>query len=170
MKRLSALFLLLVLLSCAPVIRKDLMEQGTRNPDLASLVQNADANRDKLFVLGGIIARTTVTPEGSEIEALYVPVDSYGRTERASASSMRYMAIYPKERGVLDPLIYKRHRSMTIAGVFTGTTKGMLDKMAYVFPVFTIVQIHLQTEEQYAEHPDWALFGDMVGGPTRPPH
>jgi outer membrane lipoprotein len=164
MKRLSVVLILLLLVSCASVIRKDLMETGTRNPDLAALVQDPDVHRNKLFILGGIIAHTSVTPQGSEIEALYVPVNSLGRTKKASEPTGRFLAVYPKEKGVLDPLIYKRNRRITIAGVFTGTAKGMLDKMEYVFPVFTIVQIHLGKEVRYVEiypyydYPYWGPY------------
>jgi len=44
------------------------------------------------------------------------------------------VAIYPKEMGVLDPLIFKG-RNFAIAATFTGTTKGTVDKAEYVYPV-----------------------------------
>jgi len=151
MKKFLAVLLFLFAASCASVIQTDLMEKGTRNPDLTVLVRNPDAYRNNIFILGGIVAHTTLTPKGSEIEALYVPVNSLGYPEEASGSATRYIAVYPKEKGVLDPLIYRRDSDITIAGTYVGTTKGTVGEMEYVFPVFRIVQIYLGREAWYAE-------------------
>jgi outer membrane lipoprotein len=151
MRRLPALLLLSLLVSCSYAVQKDLIEEGTRNPDLNALIQNPDLYRDKLFIVGGVIARTTLSPAGSEVEALYAPVDSRGYPEPVTTSARRYLAVYPKDKGVLDPLLYKRDRNITIAGVFTGTTKGTVGKMEYVFPVFTIVRISLEREVRYVD-------------------
>ncbi len=150
MKRLAVLLLLLLLVSCTYAVQKDLIEEGTRNPDLGSLIQNPDMYRNKLFILGGVIAETKLLPEGSEIEALYAPVDSRGYPEPMHASSRRYLAVYPKDKGLLDPLVYKRNRNVTIAGVFTGTARGKVGEMEYVFPVFTIVRVSLERDLRYA--------------------
>lgn len=148
-KRVLAALFFLLLASCSYVIRKDLMEETTRNPDLAVLDQSPDECRNDLFVLGGIVTRTALTPQGLEIEALYVPVDSRGRAEEASISGRRFLAIYPNELGVLAPRVYGRDRSITIAAAFVGTTRGTADKREYALPVFKIAQIH--SEERYVE-------------------
>jgi len=76
---LTILFLLtLHVFSCAPVIRKDLMDTGIRNPSLTDIKQNPEKFMGKLYVFGGIINSTKVTTEGSLIEALYAPVDYRG--------------------------------------------------------------------------------------------
>lgn len=169
MKRLSVVLVLFLCASCASAINKDLLREGTRNPDLGALVQTPDLFRSKLFILGGIIARTTLTPQGSEVEALYTPVDSLGYTERPGKSAMRYLAVYPKEKGTLDPLIYRRGRNITMAGVFTGIEKGVVDKMEYTFPVFRIEEIHLAEEVRYAQpypaYPYWDPYWGPYWGP-----
>ncbi len=137
----------LLLAACAaPVIRKDLLEQGTRNVSLSWLAANPAVSRGKLFILGGIIAKTTVTAEGTVIEALYVPVDKKGRLEKAPGRG-RYFAIWPKANGILDPMIYKKGRLITVAGTFEGIRQGKLDKAVYNFPTFEIVQIFIWKEE-----------------------
>jgi outer membrane lipoprotein len=146
-KRVLIVLLALFLASCTYVIRKDLMGQGTRNPSLDALIQNPDAYRGKLFILGGLIARTTLKPEGSQVEAIYVSVDSFGLPEEATLTAHRYLALYPRDQGVLDPLIYKESTKITVAGIFTGTTQSKVDDMEYVFPVFNVIQIHLEKKE-----------------------
>jgi outer membrane lipoprotein len=144
LKNVIPILVVLSLVSCTSVIRTDYMQQGTKNPELAALVRNPDMYRDQLFILGGLIARTTLKPEGSEIEALYAPVDSWGYPRDAAPSSQRFRAFYPRENGILDPLVYQKDRRIAIAGIFTGTLAGKVDEMDYVLPVFRIMQIYLE--------------------------
>ena len=148
MKRTVIILILLIcLVSCTSVIRKDLIEQGTRNPSLAELIRDPEMYRNRIFILGGVVARTTLKPEGSEIEALYIPVDSFGYPQETGISSHRFLAVYPREQGVLDPLIYQKDRVISIAGTFTGVVASRLDEMEYVFPHFRITQIYLQPKK-----------------------
>ncbi len=144
MKKVMMVLLVLSLASCTSAIRTDLMEQGTRNPSLAALTENPEAYRGQLFVFGGIIARTTLKAEGSEIEALYVPVDGWGYPQDHVSSSQRFLAVYPRDKGILDPLVYQKDRGISIAGTFTGIITGKVDEMGYEFPVFRIMQIYLE--------------------------
>lgn len=157
---------LLILSACAPVLNKNLMKEGTRNVPLAALVSNPEQYRGKLFILGGIIVNTKLTQNGSQVEALYAPVDSRGNLEEGvKYSGGRYLAVYPKTQGLLDPIIYKRNRAITMAGTFVDLQKGKIDDMEYTYPVFEIRQIHLWDEPQayympaypwYAPYPyDW---------------
>lgn len=149
MKKLALFTLVLISLlmaSCAaPVIKKDLLAEGIRNVSLSSLAANQNMYRGKLFILGGIIAATRVTDEGTVIEALYVPVDEKGYLEETPGRG-RYLAIWPKESGILDPMVYRRNRQITVAGTFEGFREGKLDKTTYSFPVFDAVQIFLWKE------------------------
>ncbi|MCK9227269.1 MAG: Slp family lipoprotein [Syntrophorhabdaceae bacterium] len=145
MKRIAMTILLVFsIASCTSAIRPDLMEQGNRNPSLAALIQSPEMYRDQLFILGGIVARTTLKAEGSEIEALYVPVDGWGYPQDITSSNQRFLALYPREKGILDPLVYHKNRGISIAGVFTGVVTGRVDEMEYVFPMFRIMQIYLE--------------------------
>jgi outer membrane lipoprotein len=152
MKRLYvigiALILALAVSSCAPVIRKDLMDAGIRDVPLSEVKQKPDVYAGKLFILGGIIASTKVTPEGSQIEALYVPVDSLGNL-RGGGSDGRYLALFPKESGMLDPVVYSSGRKITVAGELQGTRPGKIDGTDYVYPFFLIKEIYLWEERMY---------------------
>ncbi len=143
---LAALSVLLVAACARPVIKESLLKEGIRHVSLSALSANKDLYRGKLFILGGIIANTTITSEGSVIEALYVPVDDKGYLKEEPGRG-RYLAIWPKESGILDPMMYRRNRQITVAGTFEGFRKGKLDKATYYFPVFDVVQIFLWSEE-----------------------
>ena len=74
----TALVCLLLLTSCTTVLQKDLIKSGTFDINPTALRQETSQYVGQLYILGGIIAKTTVTEEGSLIEALYVPVNSKG--------------------------------------------------------------------------------------------
>jgi outer membrane lipoprotein len=160
---ISFLFICSALFSCAPVIRKDLMDTAIRNPSLTGFKQVPEKYKGRLFVFGGIIINTKVTAEGSLIEALYVPVDSRGYFEDVSTSDGRFLALLPKENGILDPLIFKRDREFTFAGVFMELKEGKIDEMQYAYPFFIIKEIYLWQERKeyimvppyYAPYPYW---------------
>lgn len=138
-----------ILFSCAPVLDRNLMNQGQRNPSLNELRTNPDAYKGKLYILGGVVVDARFTQNGSQIEVLSKPVDSYGSLKDTQQSMGRFLAIYPKEKGLLDPVIYKKGRDVTLAGEFIETRKSKIDDYEYVYPVFEIRQIYLWEEQQY---------------------
>ncbi len=144
--------LLLAVSSCAPVIRKELMDVGIRGVPLSEVKQNPDLYKGKLFILGGIIANAKVTPEGTLIEALYVPVDSRGYLTGEEIDG-RYLALFPKESGMLDPVIYGTGKRITVAGEFVGTRSGKIDEAEYVYPFFLIKEIYRWDERIYYPPP-----------------
>ena len=146
--------LLLAVSSCAPVIRKDLMDVGIREVPLSEVKQNPDRYKGELFILGGIIAATKITPEGSLIEALYVPVDSRGYLT-GNGREGRYLALFPKESGMLDPVIYSSGKKMTVAGEFIGTRSGKIEETEYLYPFFLIKEIYLWEESMYYYPPPY---------------
>lgn len=150
-KLIFIVFGMLILFSCAPVLRQDIMDKAVREFSLSDLRNNPDPYKGKLFVLGGAIANAKITTAGSQIEALYIPVDSRGYLEdvELSATDGRFLAILRKERGTLDPLIYRKGRDITVAGEFIGTRSGKIDEAEYIYPVFEIVQIYLWKEREY---------------------
>jgi outer membrane lipoprotein len=153
MRRLLPMMLIgLMVLSCAPVLRYDLMKRGIFDVRLSDIKKTPAPHRGKLFILGGIIVKTTATKEGSLIEASYVPVDSRGYLKNISASNGRFLALY---KGFLDPLIFRHKRELTIAGVFRGTRLGKIDEMNYTYPFFEIEELYLWEEmrDYYRSYP-----------------
>ena len=144
----------LLLFSCAPVLNRTLMREGERNIAFDLLREAPDAYKGRLFILGGLIVETRFTDNGSQMEVLSVPVDSYGYLKETERSQGRFLAIYPRDKGLLDPLVYKQGREVTLAGEFLETRKGKIDDMEYVYPVFEVKQIYLWEEQkEYYAYP-----------------
>lgn len=156
-KPLLIIISVLVLVSCAPVLSQNAIQQGIYNPDLTNLKENPILNEGKLFILGGIIVNTTATKEGSLIEAIYVPVTGRGYfKDWYREGGGRFMAIY-KEKEILDPMIYSEKREITMAGEFIGIRKGRIGELDYDFPLFDIKEIYLwqeyKTRDPYYYYP-----------------
>lgn len=137
-----------VLSACSPVLNRELMRDGARNVPLSQIRDNAEANQGKLFIFGGVIVDTKVTEKGSQIEGLYVPVSNLGYLRDREQYGGRFLALFPRTSGMLDPLIYKKGREVTLAGTFMENRKGKIDEMEYLYPVFEIKQIYLWEEQR----------------------
>jgi outer membrane lipoprotein len=156
MKRLMTLMsAVLLLTACYPVLNRELMREGSRDVPFDLLRESSDAYKGRLFILGGIIVNTRFTETGSQIEALYVPVDSSGYLKERTHAQGRFLALYPRSRGLLDPLVYRKGREITLAGSFLESRKGKIDEMDYTYPVFEIRQIYLWEEERYGAYPPY---------------
>ncbi len=149
MKKTFLFSLCLILFACAPVLNRELMREGQRNPSLGALTANPDAYKGKLFILGGVIVETKFVQNGSQVEVLALPVDARGYLEDGERAVGRFLAIYPREKGLLDPVIFKKGRDVTLAGQFVEARKSKIDDMEYLYPVFEIRQIHLWEEQDY---------------------
>ncbi len=138
---------LLALSSCSPVLNREVMKEGVREFSLADLQEAPGVFKGKLFILGGLIVQTRLTDTGSQIEALSVPVDSLGYLRESEHYQGRFLALYPKAKGMLDPMVYKKGREVTLAGIFVEARGGKIDEMEYVYPVFEIREIYLWDEK-----------------------
>ncbi|HAR96636.1 MAG TPA: hypothetical protein DCR97_11850 [Deltaproteobacteria bacterium] len=153
LRMFSAIFLSLLLAACTTAIRKDLIQRGIRDLPVSKLEQNPGSYQGSLFVLGGIIVNTRASQEGSIIEAVYAPVNSGGYLKEIPKDTSRFMALYPKSKGFLDPAIYKANRAVTLAGTFEGLRNGKIDEMPYTYPFFHIEDLRLWEEQIYAPTP-----------------
>jgi len=141
MKRYIFFFLLPILLtSCAHVLSKEYVQSATPGVSFMQIEENPEAYLGKTFILGGTIAGTTDTKEGSVVEVVENPVDKYGNITDPDISEGRYIIETVQH---LDPLIYRKGRHITFAGKLIGSKKKMLDKMEYRYPVFQAEQIYM---------------------------
>lgn len=141
----------MILISCAPVLRQDLMNQGIFNMQLSEIKRNPVRYKGRLFIFGGIIVETTVKENGSLIEAIYVPVTSRGYLKSLKTSDGRFLALY-QGKNILDPLIFREKREITLAAEFVGLRKGKIGELEYTYPFFDIKQIYLWEEIEQEDY------------------
>ncbi|HSW61867.1 MAG TPA: Slp family lipoprotein [Dissulfurispiraceae bacterium] len=148
MKRLVILACLFIAFTtaCAPVLTQRTMDQGSTIVPLADMQQRPDLYRAKLFIFGGTIASAKTTIAGSLLELAYSSVNSRGALQD-SLSGTRVLVFMPKERGLLDPVIFAKGRKVTVAGAFDGIQMGKIEEMDYAYPFFRIHEIYLWPHE-----------------------
>lgn len=157
-------------ISCAPVLKKETMDAGIRDVPVHDLTQNPLSHKGAIFIMGGVIIDTKLTHEGSLVEALYVPVDSRGHLKDTVSEHFRYLALFPKGSGILDPVIFEKDREITLAGEFRGTRKAKLDEIDYIYPFFVIKEVYLWEEKKqylvpYPYYDPWWGYPYWYGPP-----
>ena len=135
-----------LILSCAHVISKEHRDAAVKDLRFKQLIINTDAYLNNMFIFWGIIAETKITSKGTEIEVLQSPLDRSGNITDRDVSEGRFIITTTK---YLDPLIYRKGRAITIAGVLTGSKKRLIDEIEYAYPVFDAREIYLFKEERY---------------------
>ena len=151
MKRYGFLFIfvLLFMIACAPVFREEIMKNSTQNPSLTELNSSPANFKDKLFLFGGRIINTRTTKDGFVIEAMYLPVNYRGHIASSDKYEGRFLAILPKEKGILDPLLFRPGKEVTIAGIYKGIRTQKIDNLEYGYGYFQIVGIRLWEDKVY---------------------
>jgi len=139
-------FLVAALSACAPALKRDLMSRAILNPSMRALQQDPDRYKGRLFVLGGQIVKTSVTEDGSFIEAVALPVNERGYISEGQGVSGRFIVRLKQGKGLLDPMIYKEGLLITVAGIFSELREGKIDEGTYLFPLFDLEEIRLWEE------------------------
>src|SRR5512147_1838253 len=93
---LVLLTLSLMLFSCAPVLSREYIREGSREASFQHLRENPNEYKGRLFILGGIIVHSKFTAAGFQIEAMHVPVDGSGYFQETGYSEGRFLAVSPK--------------------------------------------------------------------------
>lgn len=156
MKKYLLIIFLFSIGACAPVLNEELMNISSTEVPLSDMAENPDFYKGKSFVLGGLIVKTEFAGEGSILEAGYVPVDKRGNFKSSKPSNARFLAVLPKDKGIIEPLLYKQGREVTLAGKFLEVRTDTIEKMEYKYPVFTIDEIYLweeKTDDSYIYNP-----------------
>lgn len=147
MNRYGAIVLMsLFLFSCGHVISKEVRKQAIREVSFSKILENPTAYENNVFIFGGIISGTKNSERGTEIKIVQSPLDRYGYFIDRDFSEGRFIALTSK---MLDPLIYKEGRTITLAGRLIGTRTGMLGDLEYAYPLIDVLELYLWKEERY---------------------
>ncbi|MDO6839765.1 Slp family lipoprotein [Paraglaciecola chathamensis] len=123
-------------------------------PEQTNLITYQEAASKSKDVLGqkarwgGVIARVENKPNDTLIEMVYYPLRSYGRPLQSDESIGRFRVYV---NGFLDPMVYKKGRTMTFTGDFVRLEKGMVGEHEYVFPTLASSGYYLWKEIQQVD-------------------
>lgn len=147
---LFVLILAFALTGCArQVISRESLLLAERNLAFDAVHENPQSYVGRTLLVGGAVAETANTPEGTELEVVQFPLGSDDRPREQRGSEGRFLA---RTREFLDPLIYSRGRLVTLVGTVTGTAERRLDGTDYRYPVISIREIYVwRPEDPYAQ-------------------
>lgn len=109
---------------------------------------------------GGTIVEVENEPSYSALQVLLYPLGSYGRPDLEEPNQGRFVIKNPE---FLDPAVYKKDTSITVAGTLAGVTERTIGNRKLNLPLVLAKQIHLWQEVDY--YPYYGGYGGFGYGP-----
>ncbi len=148
-------FSITFVISCGPVISKNVMSYVDPTITFQDLVKNPDRYKGKTVVLGGKIISTSVKPDETWMEILQQPLESRQRPEDTDVSYGRFLVKFMDYR---DPAVYSAGRAITVAGQVLGREVRPLAQLQYSYPVLLAREAHLwKIESYYSSEPRFTI-------------
>ncbi|MDA8360467.1 MAG: Slp family lipoprotein [Gammaproteobacteria bacterium] len=89
---------------------------------------------------GGTVVRDAAGATQSTLTILAYPLAPDGRPRLSRPPYGRFRAVI---RGYLDPVICGRGRLISVVGIITGTTTGLIGQARYTYPEMRVLRTHL---------------------------
>lgn len=128
------------IVACAHLVSKEIRYQSDESIDHSLLFTNPDDYKGKIVILGGIIASSKNTQEGTYIEVVQQPLDYRGRPIPSDKPLGRFIVLH---EGFLDTAIYSRKEIITVAGEVIGKTVHPVGEINYSFLLIKSKELHL---------------------------
>jgi outer membrane lipoprotein len=136
--------LILIILSltpgCAHIVSEDVRSQVNKGIPVASLFENPDDYKGEIVILGGTIAGSRNTQEGTYIEIVEKELDYLGRPKYSDRTQGRFIVLHD---GFLDTAIFSRGRYITVAGEVIGKRVQPLGEIEYSYLFIKSRELHL---------------------------
>jgi outer membrane lipoprotein len=154
MKKLTMVFgISLLIQGCTYAISPEMADQADRTLTFQQLQADPDTFKGKIIILGGIIAQTSNTKQGTIIEVVEKPLDYWGKPKRTDKTGGRFLVVHV---GDLDPIVYAPGRVITVAAEIEGTRSKALGEVEYNYPVVVSKELKLwEREHQSWDRPQW---------------
>ena len=142
-KHLGDVLLPLILLwvtGCAPPFSKETLATVDRNISFEELRKKAEQYTGKRVLVGGVIAHTKNTDEGTFIEVVQKSVTRRGRPRDTDVTKGRFLII---SKEFLVPELFRKGRLLTVVGDVAGMKVLPLDQIDYRYPLIMSKELHL---------------------------
>ncbi|MFC0444568.1 Slp family lipoprotein [Pseudidiomarina halophila] len=133
----------LTLSACSTVPDELAVAEGTNLTPYAMALENPEQAQGKMARWGGVIADVSNSDDGTTVEVVNYELSSYGRPAVTDSSDGRFRA---KIDGFVDPMVYKKGRSITFTGMISAPEEGKIDEFRYLFPTLDVTGKHLWKE------------------------
>ena len=149
--------LLLGLLGCT-VISRPIMNEVEKGVTFSQLVADTGRYRGQTVVLGGHVIEVRNEARQTVVVVLQAPLGSGQEPRPPDRSEGRFLL---HAQGFLDPEVYAKGRTITVAGRVLGRTREAIGDELYDYPTLEIREIHL-----WERHEDLYRYRS----PYRPPY
>ena len=136
---------LTLLLGCGHVVSREMRKSVDREITAPALFKDPDAHKGRIVMLGGIIASSKNTEEGTYLEVVEKPLDFRGGPKDTDISHGRFLILYD---GYLDTVIYKEGREVTVVGEVLGKKIRQLGEAQYPYPMIRSKELYLFEESR----------------------
>jgi outer membrane lipoprotein len=130
----------LAVAGCAAVISKESLKTVDQDIRFEQLLENPDAYRGKVLLLGGEIINTENVPNKTVIVVLQRSLGYNQKPDSEGESKGRFIVSIP---GFLDPAIYRPRRKITVVGSVMGKQVRPLGELEYAYPVIEKKELHI---------------------------
>ena len=153
MKLLVLLTLLtLALGGCAHVMSESGLKLADRSVPYVEVKNNPEKLAGKVILLGGIIAGTKSSGDVIMLEVAQLELFNNGVPDEFSPSGGRFLAV---SSDLLDPVIYRPGKFVTIIGEIKGKKMQHLEGADYPYPLISVKEIRLfRASEPFATYPN----------------
>jgi outer membrane lipoprotein len=165
-QRYYALFVCIAMASffllsgCAPVISQRVLNDVDQALSFEQLLENPEAHKGKIVLLGGTIIETENFTERTLIFVLQRPLGFQKKPIAEDISKGRFI-IHTLD--FLDPAIYRHGRKITVGGSVMGVDVRSLGKIKYSYPVIEKKELYLWPSEENSRTGPRVHFGVGIG-------
>ena len=124
--------------ACAHPISSLVRAEANPTLTLPKVVENPKGYLGSIVIWGGVISNAWQGPEGTRLLVIQAPLDSHGRPQTQETQG-EFIAWTSES---LDPRVYRRGLTITLAGEIDGVEEKKPDPTDYPRPVLRIIQLH----------------------------
>ncbi len=134
------LSLVLLTTGCVNVPESLRVDESTQLVSFAQVKDQAGQHQGELARWGGVIAKVENHADNTMLEVVHFSLKASTRPTPEDQTQGRFR-IYSK--GLLDPVIYKEGRSVTVLGKIAPSEQGSIGEHEYLYPVINASAVHL---------------------------
>ncbi len=124
--------------ACAHPISSLVRAEADPTLTLPKVVENPKGYLGSIVIWGGVVSKVSRGAEGSRLLVIQTPLDSHGDPQ-TRVTQGEFIAWTSES---LDPRVYRRGLTITLAGEIDGMEEKELGPMEYPRPVLRIIQLH----------------------------
>jgi outer membrane lipoprotein len=118
--------------SCMQAISSEVRHLADKELPFQQIIQNPEAYRGKIVIIGGRIIRTYVEEGKTWLEVLQQPLGWRDKPESSDVSYGRFLIYFPEYK---DPEVFRKDDLVTVAGEIKGESIRQINSIQYRYPV-----------------------------------